>query len=175
MESANNILWHKRKQGRTRSALSCFCFIFVASSLPEHRREVITPKMIITLCRSVACCTKCQGILFLIANHFGSPRSSWHGRSGGRSIVSGMHRLIGQGGRPRVGGGVFGRLTALPPPTPPQLSCLIRIRGIHKSCLHMRGRGSKSGHRDGRSGRSHWLYTANQSLKRGLEGWVQNP
>ena len=111
-----------------------------------------------------------EGILFLIANHFGSPRSSLLGRS----IVSGMHRLIGQGGRPRVGG-VFGRLTALPPPTPPQLSCLIRIRGIHKSCLHMRGRGSKSGHRDGRSGRSHWLYTANQSLKRGLEGWVQNP
>ena len=79
-----------------------------------------------------------------------------------------------RGRRPRVGG-VFGRLTALPPPTPPQLSCLIRIRGIHKSCLHMRGRGSKSGHKDGRSGRSHWLYTANQSLKRGLEGWVQNP
>ena len=97
------------------------------------------------------------------------------GWSVGRPIVSGMHRLIGQGGRrPRVGG-VFGRLTALPPPTPPQLSCLIRIRGIHKSCLHMRGRGSKSGHKDGRSGRSHWLYTANQSLKRGLEGWVQNP
>ena len=121
---------------------------------------------------SVACCTKCQG-----GNPFPHCKSLWQ-----PSIVvawsvgrSGMHRLIGQGGRrPRVGG-VFSRLTALPPPTPPQLSCLIRIRGIHKSCLHMRGRGSKSGHRDGRSGLSHWLYTANQSLKRGLEGWVQNP
>ena len=143
MESANNILWHKRKQGRTRSALSCLCFIFAASSLPEQRREVITPKMIITVVAVAVGCVLYQ----MPGNPFPHCKSLWQPSivvawSGGRSIVSGMHRLIGQGGRARVGG-VFGRLTALPPPTPPQLSCLIRIRGIHKGCFHDEGTGVK--------------------------------
>ena len=100
--------------------------------------------MIIT----VACCTKCQRFLFLIANHFGSPRSVV-----GRSVAIGRrsvgrdrswpkgrsaHRVTGLTASPnwpagprwrfvRVRPSASVRLTALPPTPPLELSCLIRI------------------------------------------------